>query len=74
MNDIDARITTSNTRCRIEPVSDTARQWLEHNVLHQTCGNLRAPYLFGPVQGRRIHDDMLKAGMTLHIIQVSYQH
>ncbi len=67
MNDIDARITLSSSKCRIEPVSDTARDWLEQHVFRMTTG-----YEFGPVQGKRVHDDMLKVGMTLHIVEVTH--
>lgn len=69
MNDIDARVTMSKTRYRVEGVSDKGKTWLEEN-LHRT--GPECAYSLGHFQGGRVHQDMLQAGMTLHVIEVRH--
>lgn len=73
MNDIDARLTVSKTRCTVEPVSEKGRAWMQENVDPMGAAP-KDSYRFGHYWGGRVHQDMLAAGMTLHVIEVHHHH
>ncbi|MCY4641759.1 MAG: hypothetical protein OXC41_03555 [Gammaproteobacteria bacterium] len=70
MQHIDARVVESETRFHIEAISDKAEQWLEKNIVKMP---LKLSYTFDKATGSSIQREMLEAGMTLHVIEVSYQ-